>query len=130
MFASEARTALKQPFGVSDHAGPHGLAPQRYFRFVCTAYGLDPQAFAQAAVDGGLSSWRQRGCVEEFGVLQRRSFEKLILPHIDGAVREKAWAGIRFGWRPLLSSGDRLDPHPLGEWIARSQADDARARGP
>ena len=128
MFANEARTALEQPFGIGDYAGPHGLAPQRYYRFVCTAYGLDPQAFAQAAIDGGLSARRQSSCVEEFGLLQRRAFDKLILPHIDGAMREKAWSGIRFGWRPLLSSAGKRDPHPLGGWMARSRVDDPRAR--
>jgi hypothetical protein len=127
MFASEARTALAKPFGIGDYAGEHGLQPQRYYRLLCMAYGSDPQAFAQAAIDGGLSSRRRGGCVEEFG-LQRRAFDKLIIPHIDGAVREKTLAEIRFGWRPLLSSADKLDPQPLGEWMARSQVDDRGAR--
>jgi hypothetical protein len=127
MFASEARTALEKPFGIREYAGEHGTAPQRYYRFLCTAYGSDPQAFAQAAIDGGLSSRRRDGCVEEFG-LQRRAFDKLIIPHIDGAMREKTRAEIRFGWRPLLSSADQRDPHPLGEWMARSQVDEGRAR--
>jgi hypothetical protein len=127
MFSSEARTALEQPFGIREYAGEHGLAPQRYYRFVCMAHGLDPQAFAEAAIDAGLSLRRQDGCVEEFA-LQRRAFDQLIIPHMDGAMREKTRAEIRFGWRPLLSSVDKLDPQPLGKWMARSPGGRSRAR--
>jgi hypothetical protein len=127
MFASEARTALEKPFGIGAYADEHGLPPQRYYRFLCMAYGSNPQTFAQAAIDGGLSSRRRNDCVEEFG-LQRRAFEKLITPHIDGAMREKTGAEIHFGWRTLLSSADKFDPQPLGEWMARSLVDDHRAR--
>lgn len=127
MFASEARAALEKPFGINAYAGEHGLAPQRYYNFLCMAYGSDPTAFAKAGIDGGLPLRRHDGCIEEFALL-KRSFDKLIGPHIDGAVLEKTRAEIRFGWRPLLSLAAGLDANPLGDWMMRSQADDSQTR--
>ena len=127
MFASEARTALAKPFGINAYAGEHGLAPQRFFNFLCMAYGSAPTTFAKAAIDGGLPLRRHDGCIEEFALL-KRAFDKLIGPHIDGAVLEKTRGEIRFGWRPLLSPADRLDAHPIGDWMMRSPADDSQTR--
>ncbi len=127
MFASEARAALQKPFGINAYAGEHGLAPQRYYNFVCMAYGSAPTVFTQAAIDGGLPLRRHDGCIEEFALL-KRAFDKLIGPHIDGAMLEKTRAEIRFGWRPLLASADGLDANPLGDWMMRSGADDSQTR--
>ena len=106
MFASEARTALEDSFGIRAYAGEHGLPPQRYYRFLCMAYGSNPQTFAQAAIDGGLSPKRRDDCVEEFR-LQRRALEKLITPHIDGKMHERlapksASVGVHFS-HPSIS---------------------------
>lgn len=116
MFASEARTALEKPYGIGDYAGEHALAPQRYYNFLCMAYGSDSSTFAKAAIDGGLPLNRHDDCVEEFALL-RRAFDKLIGPFADGAVVEKTRAEIRFGWQPLLSAADGLDAQPLGDWM-------------
>ena len=128
MFASEARAAFDKPFGIGAYAGEHRLAPQRYFDYLCTAYGSAPQTFAKAVGDGGLPPWRHDSCIDEFALL-KRAFDKLIGPHVDGAMREKMRAEVRFGWRPLLSAADGLDAQPLGDWMKRSQAGDGQMRG-
>ena len=128
MFASEARAAFDKPFGVGAYAGEHRLAPQRYFDYLCVAYGSAPQTFAKAVGDGGLPPWRHDSCIEEFTLL-KRSFDKLIGPHVDGVMLEKMRAEARFQWRPLLSAADGLDAQPLGDWMKRSQAGDGQVRG-
>jgi hypothetical protein len=125
MFASEARTALEKPFGTGAYAGEHALAPQRYFNYLCMAYGSYPSMFSNVAMDGGLPLNRFEACTEEYGLL-KRAFDKLIAPHIDEALLEKARKGLRFGWNPLLFASASLDPQPLGEWMSRVQADEGR----
>ena len=127
MFASEARAALAKPFGINAYAGEHGLAPQRYYNFLCMAYGSDPRPSPRqpstAACRSGATtaaSTNLRCC--------KRAFDKLIGPHIDGALSEKTRAELRIGWRPLLSLANGRDANPLGDWMMRSGADDSQTR--
>jgi hypothetical protein len=126
MFGSEARAALEKPFGTGAYAGEHGLAPQRYFNYLCMAYGSNPSMFSNAAMDGGLPLNRFEACTDEYELL-KRAFDKLITPHLDQTLFEKVRADIRFGWRPLLFTSASLDAQPLGDWISKVQADEGRS---
>jgi hypothetical protein len=125
MFASEARTALFTPFGVGAYAGEHSLAPQRYFNYLCMAYGSNPNMFSNIAMDGGLPLNRFEPCVNEFALL-RRGFEKVIGSQMDKDLSDKVRAEIRFQWSPLLFSTRRLDAQPLRDWMSRMGSDDGR----
>jgi hypothetical protein len=126
MYASEARAALDRPFDVGAYAGEHGLAPQRYYNYLCMAYGSNPGTFAKAAIDGGLPLNRLDACVEEFGLL-KRAFDKLVMPHVDAALLEKARAEIRFGWAPLISPAENLDAQPLRDRMSRTPSEAGRS---
>jgi hypothetical protein len=125
MFASEARTALFAPFGVGAYAGEHSLAPQRYFNYLCMAYGSNPNMFSNIAMDGGLPLNRFEPCVNEFALL-RRGFEKVIGSQMDKDLSDKVRAEVRFQWSPLLFSTRRLDAQPLRDWMSRMGSDDGR----
>lgn len=125
MFGSEARTALEKPFGTGAYAGEHGLAPQRYFNYLCMAYGSNPNAFAQLAMDGGLPLNRFEACTDEFALL-KRAFDKLIIPNMDLDMWEKVRAELRFTWSPILFMSAGLDTQPLRDWLSRMAVDEGR----
>jgi hypothetical protein len=125
MFASEARTALEMPFGTGAYAGEHSLEPQRYFRYVCMAYGANPNMFTNMAMDGGLPLNRFEACAEEFALL-KRSFDKLLVPQTDLDLWDRVRAELRFAWSPMLFTSAGLDAQPLRDWMSRSATDEVR----
>jgi len=125
MFASEARTALEKPFGTGAYAGEHGLAPQRYFNYLCMAYGSNPSAFNQLAMDGGLPLSRFEACTEEYALL-KRAFDKLIIPNMDLDMWDRVRGELRFAWAPIEFTASGLDPQPLRDWLSRMAVDEGR----
>jgi hypothetical protein len=113
MMASEAREALEQRPRIETFAGVHGLPAQRYYNLLCMAYGSDPATFANLLA-GGLPNGRAKGCGDEYALL-KRSFIKLILPHVDGDMRREAFAQVRFNWNPLAADRDGFDALPLAD---------------
>jgi hypothetical protein len=114
MHASEAREDLLKPPTLSDYAGEHAFAAQRYYNLLCMAYGSDRKTFESAVSSGGLPRERASSCADEFALL-KRAFQKLILPHMDEALLAQARAEVRFNWAPLVSPANGLDALPLGE---------------
>lgn len=114
MMASEAKVAIEKPQSLRAYAGPHGLAPQRYYNLLCMAYGSDPVTFVSAITHGGLPKERASDCADEFAML-KRAFQKLIMPYIDEALLQKARAAVRFNWHPLVPATVGLDELPLGQ---------------
>jgi hypothetical protein len=113
MLASEAREELVQAKKPSAFAGAHGLPAQRYYNLLCMTYGKDPDVFFRALSVGQLPKDRAEGCDDEYALLER-SFQKLILPHIDETRLRRAIADMRFNWQPLVTA-EGLDPVPLAE---------------
>jgi len=127
MFGSEAQTPLEKPFGTGAYAGEHALAPQRYFNYLCMAYGSNPNMFSNIAMDGGLPLNRFEACTEEFALL-KRSFGRLISPSMDNDLWDKVRAELRFGWSPMLFSSGGLDAQPLRDWMSRMGNDEGPTR--
>ena len=53
-------------------------------------------------------------CWEEWAML-KRSFTKLILPHVDEARLRDAIAQVHFDWSPLITEAASVDKPPLGD---------------
>jgi hypothetical protein len=70
------------PPGLSDYADEHGLPAQRFFNYICLAYGLDSKAFAAAKSHGKLTEDRAEWCNGEYKQVER-AFRRLILPYVD-----------------------------------------------
>jgi hypothetical protein len=82
----------KNPF-----ADEHGLPAQRFYNFLCLAYGADAKLFADVVEKGYLPKERAEGCADEYAQVAR-AMTKLIRPYIDQTlvkrVRAKRW--LRF----------------------------------
>ncbi len=95
--AKEAKEAMAKGSDLKTYADAHGLPAQRYFNTLCTAYGSNPKAYADAITKGQLSEDRAEGCEDEYKQLVR-AFDKLIRPHVDQQklrqVRLKALFGM------------------------------------
>ncbi|TMJ04733.1 MAG: hypothetical protein E6G97_04315 [Alphaproteobacteria bacterium] len=110
---SEGRQDLREKVGPQMFAGPHGANAQRHFNVLCLAYGADPALFGGASPPG-LPPWRARDCGDEWSLL-KRSFDRLIMPHVDEVRLRAAIAGVRFNWSPLASGMETFDKPPLGD---------------
>jgi hypothetical protein len=82
----------KNPF-----ADEHGLPAQRFYNFLCLAYGADAKLFADVVAKGYLPQERAEGCADEYEQVAW-AMTKLIRPYIDQTlakrVRAKRW--LRF----------------------------------
>ena len=90
--AYQYRMAVKEPklaMNVTKFADEHGLAAQRFFNVLCTAYGSDPDLFADLVKNGFLPALRAAGCEDEYRQTEK-AFRKLILPHVNQAAARKA----------------------------------------
>lgn len=79
----------------SDFARETTPALQRFYNYLCIAYGSDPETFAPIVNQTLLKTSRATTCGREYGEL-RYAFRKLILPHIDpqklAKVQAMQWA--------------------------------------
>ena len=110
---SEARQDFSGRPEPRKFAGPHGPNVQRHYNVLCLAYAAD-QALFNNVVPAGLPPWRARTCWEEWAML-KRSFTKLILPHVDEARLREAIAQVHFNWSPLITEAASVDKPPLGD---------------
>lgn len=86
--------AVKGETSLGQFADEHGHPAQRYFTYLCMAYGKDPQAFADVIDKGHLPAKRAERCDSEYQQIDF-AFKKTITPYIDQAeivrMRGKAW---------------------------------------
>jgi hypothetical protein len=78
----------KNPRSRAEYADEHGTDAQRFFNYVCLAYGGEPEAFRDYVDSGVLPKVRAQGCAREYQLV-RRAFAKTILPHIDVELMKK-----------------------------------------
>ena len=71
--------------GFSDE---HGTSTQRFFNYLCLAYGGDPAAFKDVVDQNILPKARAAGCEREYRQVER-AFAKTILPHVDKDLMKK-----------------------------------------
>jgi hypothetical protein len=85
---------LSPPPGLEDYADEHGLPAQRFFNYICLAYGANPKLFAAALDQGKLPKARAERCEGEYRQMER-AIRRLILPYVDrqalARVRAKRW---------------------------------------
>ena len=88
MYAQEAK---EERVGRKKLADIHLLAEQRYYNWMCLAYGARPSLFADLVRDNVLTAERAETCQDEY----RRSayaVTKLMGPYLDVGVRDKVLA--------------------------------------
>jgi len=78
----------RNPRSRAEYADEHGTDAQRFFNYVCLAYGGDPETFRDYVDSGVLPKARANGCSREY-LLVRGAFAKTILPHIDVDLMKK-----------------------------------------
>jgi len=76
-----------QPVGTA-FSDEHGTDEQRFYNYLCIAYGADPQTFQDFIDKKLLPQHRAERCGHEYQVL-RYAFVKTILPHVDQALMAK-----------------------------------------
>ena len=72
----------KNPRTRTEFADEHGAPAQRFFNYICLAYGGEPAAFKEYVDQGILPKARAEQCPREYQLV-RRAFAKTILPHVD-----------------------------------------------
>jgi len=78
----------KNPRTRTAYADEHGAPAQRFFNYMCLAYGGEPEAFREYVDRGILPKARAEGCSREYQLV-RRAFAKTIYPHIDQELMKK-----------------------------------------
>jgi hypothetical protein len=78
----------KNPRTRTEFADEHGAPAQRFFNYICLAYGGEPEAFKQYVDQGILPKARAEHCPREYQLV-RRAFAKTILPHVDLELMKK-----------------------------------------
>ncbi len=64
------------------YSSVHGLPEQRFYNFMCMAYGADPQTFADVVENGFLPKKRAGNCSYEYETFSK-AWHAEISPHID-----------------------------------------------
>jgi len=76
------------------YSSVHGLPEQRYYNFLCLAYGADPALFADVMENEYLPKRRADNCKYEYATFAY-AFHREISPHIDqkmaSAVLDTTW---------------------------------------
>ena len=90
MYAQEAKTEV---VGKKKLADAHPLAEQRYYNWLCLAYGAKPKLFADLVRDNYLTAERAETCQDEY---RRAAYAvaKLMGPYLDVGLRDKVLAHI------------------------------------
>jgi hypothetical protein len=78
----------KNPRTRTEFADEHGAPAQRFFNYICLAYGGEPDSFRQYVDQGILPKARAEQCPREYQLV-RRAFAKTILPHVDIELMKK-----------------------------------------
>jgi Putative metallopeptidase len=82
------------PEEFADFSDEHGTSSQRFYNFLCLAYGGDPDNFKDIADKGVLPATRAPHCAAEYQKVFR-AFSKTVLPFIDremmAKVRARKW---------------------------------------
>jgi len=78
----------KNPRTRTEFSDEHGAPAQRFFNYICLAYGGDQVTFKDVVDKGLLPQDRAANCVREFQQV-RRAFAKTILPHVDLELMKK-----------------------------------------
>jgi hypothetical protein len=78
----------KNPRTRTEFADEHGAPAQRFFNYMCLAYGAEPEAFREYVDRGVLPKARAEHCGREYQQV-RRAFAKTIYPHIDVEMMKK-----------------------------------------
>jgi hypothetical protein len=96
-----------------DFSDERGTEDQRFYNYLCIAYGGDPATFGNLVQDHTLPKSRADGCYHEYTELQF-AFRQTILPHVDQELMAK------------VQSMQWLRPDD-GQFIASAQAATAQA---
>ena len=96
--ASPTITITQQKF-----ADAHGTPAERFFNLLCTAYGSDPNLFADVVEKGFLPEDRAVACKREYIQLSH-AFATLIGPHVDRKLARK----LHKRWLPPVTTKPRL----------------------
>jgi hypothetical protein len=75
----------------SDFAEATSPEAQRFYNFLCIAYGADPVLFANLSTSGALPKYRQVQCPREY-LQERTAFDLRLMPYIDPDLLVKARA--------------------------------------
>jgi hypothetical protein len=78
----------KNPRTRTEFSDEHGAPAQRFFNYMCLAYGGEPEGFREYVDRGVLPKARAEGCQREY-LQVRRAFAKTIYPHIDQELMKK-----------------------------------------
>ena len=78
-------------FAGTAFADEHGTPRQRYYNYLCLAYGADPAAFQDFVDKGLLPKERSVHCAREYEQV-KRAFSKTVLPFIDQGLMKKVQA--------------------------------------
>ena len=74
-----------------DFASTEAPEAQRFFNFLCIAYGGDPIAFDSLKTNGALPEYRSAKCAKEYQQV-RKAFDFRLMPFIDADLLVKARA--------------------------------------
>jgi hypothetical protein len=89
-------------------ADEHPTMGQRFFNFLCLAYGADPELFKDIVANGYLPKGRAEGCSDEYANVAY-AFKTLIGPYID----RKLAAKMHKNWLPPVNTRPPLRPTGL-----------------
>ena len=74
-----------------DFASTEAPEAQRFYNFLCIAYGADPIAFENLKTGGALPDYRSGRCAKEYQQV-RKAFDLRLMPYIDADLLIKARA--------------------------------------
>lgn len=81
----EQKAAKKASKGMKAFSDEHGLAAQRFYNLLCSAYGAYPDVFQDVVDKGYLPKARSKRCAGEYRQMTH-AMKKLIAPHVDQAM--------------------------------------------
>jgi hypothetical protein len=92
MYGQDAKSM--QIVDLGQYADEHGHPAQRYYTYLCMAYGEDPKNFSDVLDKGRLPKNRADQCEYEYSQIDY-AFKKTITPYVDQTivkkVKKKAW---------------------------------------
>jgi hypothetical protein len=76
--------AKQRKLSRSSFSDVHGTDEQRFYNYLCLAYGAQPATFQRFVDSNVLPAARAANCAREYRQIQR-AFEKTVMPHVDQA---------------------------------------------